>query len=558
MRVTNSMMVNNMIYDLNVNLRKMNTQQSQLSTGKRVQAPSDDPVLASKILQYRSDLDAIDQYDRNVTDALAWMEVTESAIIDVNNVLLRARELINQASSETNGPEELGKIAQEIRQLKDQIISDGNASLAGRYVFSAFDKEKPFFKDDGSINLDITDSEIANRSEIIYEISVGEKIDVSTSGLDVFGFTPADTIMTQKLPSDSSTGTGATKAGMGVGIDFTTDFTSGTNDDAQVTIAIDGSAFNIDPAQLTVLNGSSNPIDKGVLLDVIREATNGSSQKLSDFADVYIDASGVPRIESKTFGTTSTVQFDYTADSGGGLTVASLEAAFGVLDGANVAGTNTVNASVFDGSKTVTDAEVLTNAAEWKNNVFFVTLNGQTEKIQIDSGATLNNVSDLQTALNTALNAKFPGSEVVASIAGSGSPVVFTTNNMPNDGNPPELQVEQVGTTESQLMKDFDDLISALEVGDNDTVSTFIKKFDDNHARLLTVQADIGARVNRLELVSSRLGENKISMTKLLSSAEDADMGEVIMKLKLSENVYRAALSTGARVIQPSLVDFLR
>ncbi|CFX12418.1 Flagellin [Syntrophomonas zehnderi OL-4] len=85
-----------------------------------------------------------------------------------------------------------------------------------------------------------------------------------------------------------------------------------------------------------------------------------------------------------------------------------------------------------------------------------------------------------------------------------------------------------------------------------------LSKLDEKMNSLLNARATLGAKVNRLELQQSRLTGTQISFTGLLSQVEDADMSEVIMQLKMQENVYRAALGAGARIIQPSLIDFLR
>ncbi len=77
----------------------------------------------------------------------------------------------------------------------------------------------------------------------------------------------------------------------------------------------------------------------------------------------------------------------------------------------------------------------------------------------------------------------------------------------------------------------------------------------DNIAR---VRADVGARYNRLELTENRLSKNIYNFTKLMSENEDIDQAENIMLLKSEENVYQASLAGGARIIQPSLMDFLR
>jgi flagellar hook-associated protein 3 FlgL len=70
-------------------------------------------------------------------------------------------------------------------------------------------------------------------------------------------------------------------------------------------------------------------------------------------------------------------------------------------------------------------------------------------------------------------------------------------------------------------------------------------------------RAIIGANVNRLDLQENRLEDTSINYEELLSKNQDADMAEVIMDLKMQENVYKASLAAGARIIMPSLVDFL-
>jgi flagellar hook-associated protein 3 FlgL len=76
--------------------------------------------------------------------------------------------------------------------------------------------------------------------------------------------------------------------------------------------------------------------------------------------------------------------------------------------------------------------------------------------------------------------------------------------------------------------------------------------------KLLSARSTVGAKINRLELQGSRLESTKASFTGLLAQNEDADIAEVIMQLKMQESVYLASLAAGARIIQPSLVDFLK
>ena len=108
----------------------------------------------------------------------------------------------------------------------------------------------------------------------------------------------------------------------------------------------------------------------------------------------------------------------------------------------------------------------------------------------------------------------------------------------------------------------FQAMIGALESlrnGDLDVLTTTdLDNMDNAMENLLRWRAEAGARTNRLELVRDRLKHNQVDLEKLATEIEGIDIAEVIMKLKMEENVYRAALSAGARIIQPSLVDFLR
>jgi flagellar hook-associated protein 3 FlgL len=85
-----------------------------------------------------------------------------------------------------------------------------------------------------------------------------------------------------------------------------------------------------------------------------------------------------------------------------------------------------------------------------------------------------------------------------------------------------------------------------------------LMELDDAISEVLRFFSRIGAKMNRLEATISRLEFNKIDYTELLSKAEDADISEVIMGLKMEEAVYRASLAVGSRIIQPNLADFLR
>ncbi|MGG3998895.1 flagellar hook-associated protein FlgL [Anoxybacillus kestanbolensis] len=119
-----------------------------------------------------------------------------------------------------------------------------------------------------------------------------------------------------------------------------------------------------------------------------------------------------------------------------------------------------------------------------------------------------------------------------------------TPDNVFNQGLFNTLQdIENVLNGTSTSGKTLDNLLSDL----------------DNHLNdVLAERAELGARVNRLELVEQRLAEQQLIAKRMISDNEDADIEKIITELKSQESVHRAALSVGARIIQPTLVDFLR
>ena len=89
-------------------------------------------------------------------------------------------------------------------------------------------------------------------------------------------------------------------------------------------------------------------------------------------------------------------------------------------------------------------------------------------------------------------------------------------------------------------------------------VANNLDNLDTRVDRVLTALGDIGARTNRIENMRERATSDEINLKTRLSEAEDVDLPETIMELQLQEVAYQAALNATSRVIQPSLLDFLR
>lgn len=188
MRITNNMIINNMVYNLNQNMKTLEKLQYQQATGKKFRVPSDDPIGASKSLKFNTDISKLEQYKRNAEDAMSWLDDTESALGEINEVLKRAYELTVDAANGTKEAGDLKKIKEEIDQLKDHLVQIANTTYSGRYIFSGYKTDKPLLNADGTYNSDFDGIFQLKESEVFtYNVGMAETVEVNTVGIKVFG-----------------------------------------------------------------------------------------------------------------------------------------------------------------------------------------------------------------------------------------------------------------------------------------------------------------------------------------------------------------------------------
>lgn len=174
MRVTQSMLVGNFLSNLNNNYRIMNKIQEQLSTGKKINRPSDDPVGVVSSLRLRAGLTETEKYLNNVDDARAWLDTTDIALGQASDLLHRVRELTINGANDGLSQQARDALAKEIHQLRDQMIQVANTTHDGRYIFGGFKTTTPPFTAAGAYTGD--------NGSIAYEIGVNVSMQVNIPG----------------------------------------------------------------------------------------------------------------------------------------------------------------------------------------------------------------------------------------------------------------------------------------------------------------------------------------------------------------------------------------
>ncbi|MEN6327259.1 MAG: flagellar hook-associated protein FlgL [Syntrophomonas sp.] len=675
MRVTNGMMVNNLKRNLNTNMENLDKLQQQMSTGRKINKPSDDPAGLVKSLRLRTNLTEGEQYQANIGEASSFMEATDAALLNVDEVMQRVRELTVKAATGTNDASANRAIADEISQLNNQLETIANSAYGSKYIFAGTNvTEAPYQEGEWT----------GNDQALQLEIGQGVKLPINTTEMKEF-FTGRLNDLDKYVPNSVIRNITANNLQEGK-YDIKTDIETGAFDAAATetqsylgSISNNGHFFYQDARTVATLGaGTANLANdsayNGSLLIEVKDINTGVEQgaprvTLTDPTvdspimqfdqPLYIkDASGsLIQISSNDLAP----NFTYTQASGssGSISSASYNDATGEVS-FSIAGlpatgdtivwnNNSAQGKVYskDGKEYV-PVKALFDGTNWvyddssritadiKGHVYtsdgdyqYVELKNVEINMETKNGQQLFKISaaDLDNSnfpddlviwnnSGAALGGIDPtnpqikvGDKTVISLAGAGQlatnyqkieadytytdvngkqigdgqhSFVFDENFFDNqarelkfftineetglsyDGN---MTVEGGTFAKSDKVASFtyqagifgymEDLVRKVETGKLPQVGDELAGNDLRLNELLTRRSTIGAKVNRLELQKNRLESTQDQFTALLAQTEDVNEAEVIMNLKMQENVYQASLSAGARIIQPTLVDFL-
>jgi flagellar hook-associated protein 3 FlgL len=177
-RFTNDILSRQTLFDLGNITEKLAKTQEQLSSGKRIGQPEDDPYGSGRAVSLRNELADVQQYQSNINDASAWTQTTDSALGNVTDLLQRARELVVQAANGTNDQASLQAISAEMVQLKATLQGQANATYNGRYIFSGTATNVAPYQ---------TNAYSGTTLPVQRLISPGQVIPVNTDGPSAFG-----------------------------------------------------------------------------------------------------------------------------------------------------------------------------------------------------------------------------------------------------------------------------------------------------------------------------------------------------------------------------------
>ncbi|MDI3327909.1 MAG: flagellar hook-associated protein FlgL [Alicyclobacillaceae bacterium] len=186
MRVTQGMLTQQFLLDLQNNFRRLSRLQDEVASGKRINRPADDPVGVGFAMRYKAQIAYYGQYKENADMAKGWLDYTDTVMDQAGQVIQRARELAVEGASDTVPPDARRALAAEVDQLLRQMVTIGNSRYNDKYIFNGqdtttqpYDSAKP-------------ETVKTNPGKMLYDIGDGVYLDVNVTGTRYFG-DPTDT-----------------------------------------------------------------------------------------------------------------------------------------------------------------------------------------------------------------------------------------------------------------------------------------------------------------------------------------------------------------------------
>jgi flagellar hook-associated protein 3 FlgL len=195
MRITHGVMVNSFLGDMDNNLNILNKLQRQANTGKLFSKPSDDPFRASRSMQLYAQINANEQYSKNIKDAINWADTTDTALNQTTKCVQRINELVVAAGNATYGTQEFLAIKEEINERVAEFGQVLNTTFDGKYIFGGKDGlVKPIKIDStgGTNSIAINGDKALINQSLEVEISLGVKVEYTANAIELLEFSYKD------------------------------------------------------------------------------------------------------------------------------------------------------------------------------------------------------------------------------------------------------------------------------------------------------------------------------------------------------------------------------
>lgn len=573
MRITNKLISSNFLADMQKNLQNLNKIQQQVSSMKNFSKPSDDPVNVERAMQLQTSLNANDQYGTNINSALNWMQTTDTTLGQIGDVLTKVRTNLVASGDAPYNQDELDKLNDEVNQEVSQLAQLLNTNFKGEYIFGGTaGNSKPV----ETVSYDISRNSTDSSGNAVSDYTDCVSIKYTNKDGDVLEDIPQ--VVSNQFDIDNW---------KGAELDFT------VNGGASVPLTVSSEDSNIDDV-IKDLNSQIQSSDLKDKVNVVKTnddnikflaVDSGDSIKLNtdiydmqqklNTVDIYGDKDSLSSINGKTLNF-SIKTADGVKNLGLTINVAdpdASDAVDNVIENLNtqlssdenfngkisISKTSEGNIEISSNDSTVTLSTDITdmNSLSYGNSKQLSSMDmeniSSSKNIEVSQGVVLSYNASATSIMNygsgSGDNIEGLMDRIVHNLAGmvqsttdtSGNKVTGSTDGavLGSDGNYYVWKYDESAAKEQLEGEDVSDIDAASK-------------------QVLKVRSQIGAKEDRMEDLSNQNSSTKLDLTDVLSKTEDIDITEKTTEYYTMITVYQACLQTGAKIIQPTLMDYIK
>ena len=205
MRVTDSLQTNTLMNNIENSLSNYNLIQQQISTGKRLNHMSDDPIGGSQSLALHASLVDNAQYQNNADAATSFLSATDNALSSANNLLQSAKQVAVSGANGTQTPQDLQALGDQVTSIIRQLTQIANTDLHGKYLFGGTQTQTPPYVAP-TTGTDPTPSYVGDNGIITATLGTNDSLGLNTSGSAAFGssFTALQTLQADLASGDQT------------------------------------------------------------------------------------------------------------------------------------------------------------------------------------------------------------------------------------------------------------------------------------------------------------------------------------------------------------------
>ena len=513
MRITNKIIQRNNLANINTNKMYQDKLSTQMSTQKKVNRPSDDPVVAIRALRLRSNVTEVTQYySKNIPDAESWLSVTEDALKNLSAIIT---DMISQCTKGSNGDLKTTDrqiILEQLEALADEVYTTGDADYAGRYVFTGYRTDTSLrFEEAENLNYNITEQLDNAAIDVLTKVNTGDLLSWNSNN-----FNTGDM-------ADLNEGAISSVDVHRIRLAY-----NNIKDDGNVTIQF---GKNVDANNNITFTSSWTAT-------MVHEYEDPYTKVYEDpEACVYVPETGEILLGKNKYEELMAVKDDVTTSPDESEIRISYEKEEWVAG--DLRPEHYFACSDAEG---VEYNQVYLQGIREKQDIEYDVGFNQTIRVNTTADECFDHgigreVDDLITAMKNVLELEAVRDEIKGKL---------NTSLDEADTNTLKLQLD---AAEKAYTLTKDKCQRMFEAG----ITKFQGYLDDANLCI----TNCGTRSGKLELISNRMQTQKTTFETLKSENEDADITEVAIQLSSAELTYEAALMATGKVMQTSLLNFI-